>query len=322
MTKIIAELCQNHNGDLKILKEMVHAASEAGADYCKIQSIRSKELTHRKKFDEGLFKDGKTIVKKRPYDAELKRLKPLDLSEDDHFKFLEFCEEYKIKPTTTIFTRSRLKFIEQMKLDLIKIASFDCASHKMIEEVCSSDIPEIVVSTGTAYDEEIKKTVEILEKSKKKFTILHCVSIYPTPIEYANLNRINYLRSLHKSVGFSDHSKTEASGINLSVASLLFNVDYIERHFTIINRDATKDGVVSLKPNELAQLVKLAKNKDKNEIQKFIDDNFKDYEKCLGVEKRALTHEELLNRDYYRGRFASLNTKNEYIYNWEDKEIN
>ena len=89
------------------------------------------------------------------------------------------------------------------------------------------------------------------------------------------------MRSLHKSVGFSDHSKTEASGINLSVASLLFNVDYIERHFTIINRDATKDGVVSLKPNELAQLVKLAKNKDKNEIQKFIDDNFKDYENAL-----------------------------------------
>ena len=32
MTKIIAELCQNHNGDLKILEEMVHAAAESGAD--------------------------------------------------------------------------------------------------------------------------------------------------------------------------------------------------------------------------------------------------------------------------------------------------
>lgn len=322
MTKIIAELCQNHNGDLKILKEMVHAASESGADYCKIQSIRSAELTHRKKFDEGIFKDGKTIVKKRPYDAELKRLKPLDLSEDDHFEFLEFCKQYKIKPTTTIFTRSRLKFIEQMKLDLIKISSFDCASYKMIEEICLSNIPEIVISTGTAYDEEIKKTVEILNKSKKKFSILHCVSIYPTPIEYANLNRINYLRSLHKSVGFSDHSKVEDSGINLSVASLLFDVDYIERHFTIIDRDATKDGIVSLKPGELAQLTRLAKNKDKKEIQNFIKENFKDYKKCLGLEQRQLTHEELLNRDYYRGRFASLNSKNEYIYNWEDKEIN
>ena len=29
MTEIIAELCQNHNGDLKILDEMVSAAAES-----------------------------------------------------------------------------------------------------------------------------------------------------------------------------------------------------------------------------------------------------------------------------------------------------
>ena len=53
MTKIIAELCQNHNGDIKILEEMVHAASESGAEFAKIQSMLSKDLTHRKRFDEG-----------------------------------------------------------------------------------------------------------------------------------------------------------------------------------------------------------------------------------------------------------------------------
>ena len=48
MTKIIAELCQNHNGDIKILQEMVHAAARSGAEYAKIQSMLSKDLTHRK----------------------------------------------------------------------------------------------------------------------------------------------------------------------------------------------------------------------------------------------------------------------------------
>ena len=38
MTKIIAELCQNHNGDLKILDEMVSAAAESGAEFAKITS--------------------------------------------------------------------------------------------------------------------------------------------------------------------------------------------------------------------------------------------------------------------------------------------
>ena len=320
MTKIIAELCQNHNGDLKSLKEMVHAAAESGAEYCKIQSIKSSELTHRKKFDDGKFENGKTIVTKRPFEDELKRLKPLDLTEDAHFKFLEYCAEYKIKPTTTIFTRSRLKFIEKMNLDLIKIASFDCASHRMIEEVSKTKIKHIVVSTGTAYDEEIKRTAEILKNSTKKFTLLHCVSIYPTPVQFANLNRINFLKNFSDSVGFSDHSKTEEDGIKLSVASLLFDIDFIERHFTIIDKSSTKDGVVSLNPKELKNLVDLAKS-DKKTIKEYLEENFKDHKVALGKEKRKLSHEELLNRDYYRGRFASINSKGEYVYNWENRDF-
>ena len=274
MTKIIAELCQNHNGDLKILKEMVHAAAESGAEYCKIQSIKSSELTHRKKFDDGKFENGKTVVTKRPFEDELKRLKPLDLTEDAHCKFLEYCAEYNINPTTTIFTRSRLKFIEKMNLDLIKIASFDCASHRMIEEVSKTKIKHIVVSTGTAYDEEIKRTAEILKKFYEKFTLLHCVSIYPTPVQFANLNRINFLKNFSDSVGFSDHSKTEEDGIKLSVASLLFDIDFIERHFTIIDKSSTKDGVVSLNPKELKNLVDLAKS-DKKTIKEYLEENLK-----------------------------------------------
>ena len=41
---LIAELCQNHQGSFAILEEMVHAAKESGADYVKIQSMRSIDL--------------------------------------------------------------------------------------------------------------------------------------------------------------------------------------------------------------------------------------------------------------------------------------
>ena len=94
MTKIIAELCQNHNGDIKILEEMVHAASESGADYAKIQSLHSSELTHRKRFDEGLIEGGKVKVIKRDYLSEYERLKKLDLEEEDHLKFLDPLKIY------------------------------------------------------------------------------------------------------------------------------------------------------------------------------------------------------------------------------------
>ena len=46
--KVIAELCQNHKGDFKLIEEMVQAAAESGANIAKIQFIESKDLTHRK----------------------------------------------------------------------------------------------------------------------------------------------------------------------------------------------------------------------------------------------------------------------------------
>ena len=116
MTKIIAELCQNHNGDLKILEEMVHSASESGADYAKIQSMLSKNLTHRKRFDEGFIEGGEIRVRKRPYKAEYERLSKLDLNDEQRHIFIDYCKKYKIKPMTTIFDRSRLGFLESQIL--------------------------------------------------------------------------------------------------------------------------------------------------------------------------------------------------------------
>ena len=80
---IIAECCQNHNGDKELLKRMIHAAAENGADYIKIQAIRSRELTHRPRFDEGETDElGNVTVIRRPYYPEFERLAKLDLDLD------------------------------------------------------------------------------------------------------------------------------------------------------------------------------------------------------------------------------------------------
>ena len=76
MVKIIAEFCQNHNGDFTILEEMVRQASHNGATHAKIQTIFADNLTFRAEFEEELFdKNGKKISIKRPYYDEYQRLK-------------------------------------------------------------------------------------------------------------------------------------------------------------------------------------------------------------------------------------------------------
>ena len=42
----------------------------------------------------------------------------------------------------------------------------------------------------------------------------------------------------------------------------------------------------------------------------------------MGSETRDLSAQEILNRDYYRGRFASIDNNGNYIYNWEEKIFN
>tara|TARA_B100000886_G_scaffold22156_1_gene14089 strand:- start:8041 stop:9006 length:966 start_codon:yes stop_codon:yes gene_type:complete len=318
MTKIIAELCQNHNGDRNILDEMISAAAENGADYAKIQSMHSTELTHRERFDNGLIEGGKVKVIKRPYKDEYERLKKLDLELEDHSLFLSLCKKYKILPCTTIFSLSKIKMISELKFETVKIASFDCASHRLIKEITKFDFNHIIVSTGATYDREIEETASILRESKKKFTLLHCISIYPTPLEEGHLERINYLRNFSKSVGLSDHSNPEINDNILSAMAMTYKIDFIEKHFTILDKNKSKDGPVSVNPSQLKELSNLTKL-SKNQLTDYVKNKIPNYEILRGMANRDLSDLELLNRDYYQGRFASKNNKNKIVYNW-DKE--
>ena len=70
MPKIIVEICQNHNGDRQILRDMIYAAKENGADIVKGQIIFSEDLTCRERFEEGHEENnGVRTTIKRPYQA-------------------------------------------------------------------------------------------------------------------------------------------------------------------------------------------------------------------------------------------------------------
>ena len=321
MVNVIAELCQNHLGDRKILDEMIAAAADAGADYAKIQSMLSSEITKRERFEKGLVEGGKTKIIKRPFQNEVDRLKPMDLYDDDHFRFIETCEKYRIKPLTTIFTRERLSFIKKLKLELIKVSSFDCASFKLIDELSKSNFDKIIVSTGATFDREIEKTVSILKNNNQKFALLHCVSIYPTPLHEAHLNRISYLKSLSEEVGISDHSNYDIDGPKLSLGAVYFGATIIEKHFTILDKPKTKDGIVSANHKELKELVELSKL-PKDDLQNYVKEKIPELKNVmLGKSNRELSDLELLNRDYYQGRFASKNLTGKPIFNWDDQEL-
>ena len=319
----IAELCQNHNGKFKNVEKMVGDCANYGADIVKLQYIYAKNLTYRPKFEKGFIENSKKKIIKRPYSIEKKRLKKLELSYKELEKFIKICEKNNVKPAITCFAREHVDEIYNLGFKIIKVASYDCASYQLLRDL-KKRFKKIIVSTGSTYDDEIKYSSKILNQKNLEFSLLHCVTIYTTPLEKNNLARINFLKKYSKTVGFSDHSLSDEKTKNFaSLASIYFGANLIERHIRILDRESSKDGPVSIEPIDIKiikDFSKLSKSDQKGYLQERCKLNLS---KIKGQKVRVMSDEELLNRDYYRGRFSSYkNTTNKPIYNWDEIPLN
>lgn len=318
MATVIAEFCQNHNGDKELLKDMIAAAAEAGADYAKIQTIFADDLTYRQRFETGLEEKGVVKAIRRPYQPEYERLAKLEVPLEWYGWFGEACRAAGIQPLTTIFSRIRVPQVAKFGWSAVKVASYDCASYPLLRELKAS-FEHLFVSTGATFDEEIEQAAQVLAGAP--FSFLHCVTIYPTPLNEVNLARMVYLKQFTPSVGFSDHTLVAQDGIKASAVALHLGADVVERHFTLLPADQSKDGPVSINFHQLKTLCDLAHG-TVEERAAYIAEHVGDYDDMIGQAHRKLSHAELLNRDYYRGRFASHCPDGSVVYNWEDIPLN
>jgi sialic acid synthase SpsE len=305
--KIIAELCQNHNGNIDQLLSMVDLAIENGADIVKIQAIYSNELNYRGEFENskpdkfGLY---------RPYSVELERLKKLDLDEIQEKKFVEYCKIKKITPMITVFTLGGIQRALNAGFKDFKIASYDSTNLKLIQEVISI-ANNVYISTGATTELELEFLVSFLNQYKKKcnITLLHCKTEYPTKLDSVNLQRMLNLSNFGYKIGYSDHTQVADEFGNYlehrNVAAfyaMSLGAEAIERHFTSLNPNDTKDGKISITKSDLYELSKFSKLSRLEQAMKL--KNYKlDLNNLLGSGTFEPSVEEWLNRSYYKGRF-------------------
>ena len=315
MVHIIAEFCQNHNGDFSLLEDMVGQAREAGATHGKIQTIFADMVSARPEFEEGRTVDGVVRVMRRPYRAERERLKGLELTFEQHVRFIEICNRAGLRPLTTCFSRDSIDFIANAGFREVKVASYDCGSPPLLEELASR-FDALVVSTGASTDQEIEVAAQCLQ-DKCEFTLLHCVTMYPTPLEQMHLLRMQWLKQFTPRIGLSDHSLVAKDGVLAGLAAIYLGAQAIERHFTILQADQSKDGPVSIRPGQVKQLATFAAlppNEQLAELRR-LDPT---WTRMLGSSSRELSQAELVNRAYFRGRFCSWDADGVTpIFNWE-----
>jgi N,N'-diacetyllegionaminate synthase len=297
---LIAEMCQNHNGRLDILEEMVRLAGQSGASHAKIQGIYSSELVFRERFELG----GDSALT-RPFQDEQSRLTGLDLSIKSEMEFVRWCDRYSLTPMITVFTHAGLDRAVAAGFRSFKIASYDCGSRALIER-CLHHASELVISTGGTEWVELLRTVELLRSAQNsvKIRLLHAVTKYPTSLHEVNLARMLAISIFGFPVGFSDHTAPAETGLIASEASAFLGATAIERHFSILDSRETRDGPVSVSPVQLREISDAMMCDGPLAREKFRDlvDSHPEILATTGLEP---SEAEKVNADYYRGRFAS-----------------
>ena len=262
MTKLIAEIGWNHMGDMVLAKDMITAAKESGCDFAKFQTWSVDRLKP------GVWDtDGRREIYEK---AEL------DL--DKHLDLKNYCDEIGIGFMSSVFSIQDAELLKQVVTDYVKIPSFESRNSELITH-CNSNFNKLLISTGTSNWNEVRANTHYLPN----VTLLHCVSSYPCDFDIVNLPRINDLKRITNSVGFSDHTQ----GIEASVLSLGYGVEYIEKHFTIDNDLPGRDNKFAILPNDMKRLSEYIKIADK-----VMNSKGQDYQDC-----------ELDSRENYTGRF-------------------
>lgn len=236
---LIAEIGNNHEGDAALALEMADAAIDAGAGAVKIQIIDPVRLVNRSQAERI---------------AQLERYRlPLDV-------FIDMGRRVQAKGGLFIASAFDLESLDAIMphLDAVKIASGDLNFYPLLDRAAASGKP-VILSTGMATLDEIREAVMRLSRAlpadrtaRDAVAILHCVSLYPTPPEQANLAAISTLRAMFDvSIGYSDHTL----GTEAAVASLALGARIIEKHFTLDKTRATfRDHALSADPRDMKVL--------------------------------------------------------------------
>jgi len=275
--KFITELCQNHNGNKDTLESMIRSAAK-NSDILKIQSIKADTFTNRKEYEEF-----------RPYKEEWKRLKGLELSKEDEEFFIFKCMEYGVDSMTTIFTPKHIDYFNELGYSNLKLSGYSIPAFEYGNLLSNLKFKKLFFSTSSLSLNEIKKTIDNLNKMEIDYCMLQCTCVYPTPLSKLNLQNIDFYKTYlgAKEVGLSDHSNPHEDNLLSSKLAIFQGIDALERHYTVLNKDETRDGKVSITTKMLENLKKFTKLSKEQQY----------------AELNNFNEQQIFNHDYYRGRF-------------------
>lgn len=225
----ILEIANNHGGSiehgLRIIREHAAVAKKHG--------VRAAFKFQFRNHDTYVHPDYRSKAKQTKL---IKRFLETELSKQQ-FKIL--INEVRKQGGITMSTpwdEDSVGLIEELDIDVLKIASCSAEDWPLLERAVKAGKP-IIASTGSLDLKNIDKLASFFSHKYAHVALMHCVAIYPTPVEKLYLNQVQVMKERYPNVtiGFSTHEdpdNTEAIQIAYAMGARIF-----ERHINVVAKD-------------------------------------------------------------------------------------
>lgn len=239
---VIAEIGNNHLGDIDLAHRTLDAAIEAGVDAVKFQMFKPSELVAA---SEPLLKH----IPDKTYTTQRERFKRMCLGPEEFSQLAAHAKEKNITFLCTPFDLASADYLDAL-VPAFKIASGDATNNQLIDHVVRKGKP-VMVSTGLCTQDEVDALVARLPKERS--ILFHCIGSYPTPDRDVCLSLIPFYRQRYGiPVGYSDHT----CDLLAPSGAIAVGAMAIEKHFILDRTLPGGDRELSLTGPEMAQLVK------------------------------------------------------------------
>jgi len=293
---IVAEIGINHNGDIKLAKNMIDVAKECGVDAVKFQTFKAEEFISDDSETYTYKSQGREIT-----ESVMEMFKRYEFFEEEWKEIFNYCQDVNIICFSTPQNPSDLDFLLKIvNLPVIKVGSDDLTNLDLLKYYASKNKP-MIISAGMAFISEIEDAVNIIrETNNNNLVVLHCVSSYPTEAEEINLRKmLTIRRAFDVIVGFSDHT----IGATAALAAVALGAKVIEKHFTIDKNLPGPDHWFSSEPKELSQLVHAIRYTEKSMGEYVVKPTLKEME-MRKIARRSI----VASRDIKKGELITIET--------------
>lgn len=252
---IIAEMSANHLMDFERAKKIIYGLKDSGVDAVKLQTYTADTITidcDNEEFQiHGGLWDGETL-----YSLYQKAYTPWEWQAE----LVEYANGLGLDCFSSPFDLTAVDFMGEINMPAYKVASYELNDIPMIRKIAKKGKP-IIMSTGTAYLEDIERALRVCkEEGNENVILLKCTSAYPCPYEDMNINVIPLMKNTFECmVGLSDHTL----GTEVVLGAIALGAKVVEKHVTLKREDGGPDAAFSMEIDEFIEMVRQIRNLEK-----------------------------------------------------------